>query len=400
MCLQDMLGMSNTFAEGMLLAKDGSSVKAAKEQAKPRTYLSQQDVPSASVENALKVPRAIGDNFGYKPTTPLQVAAALDLSPTSSGFRMLTGAAIAYGLTSGGYNADQISLSPLGLRIIRPTAEGDELTGKREALLKPRVIREFLEKYDRSPVPREDIGCNVLMGFGVPKERTKEVLDLILEGAELAGFLHEIKGKKYIELSRPISTENAAAERAEQSDAAANEENEVNERGFERPATFAKAIPTSASDPRSRRVFITHGKNHALIEPIKKLLAFGELEAVVSVQTQTVSQGIPDKVMEEMRSCGAAIIHVDQERILMDAKGEQHVGLNDNVLIEIGAALALYGQKRFILVVKDGVKLPSNLQGLLELRYNGETLDMPETVKLMEAINDMKKRGVPVQQMH
>jgi predicted nucleotide-binding protein len=54
----------------------------------------------------------------------------------------------------------------------------------------------------------------------------------------------------------------------------------------------------------------------------------------------------------------------------------------------------LYGQ-RFILVVKEGVKLPSNLQGLLTLPYKGEMLDIEETVKLMEAINDMKKRSLP-----
>jgi len=112
------------------------------------------------------------------------------------------------------------------------------------------------------------------------------------------------------------------------------------------------------------------------------------------VQSHTVSQSIPAKVMESMRSCGAAIIHVDDERRLIDNEGREHVALNDNVLIEIGAAMALYGQ-RFILVVKDGVKLPSNLQGLLELRYKGGTLDMEGTVKLLEAINDMKKRPLP-----
>jgi predicted nucleotide-binding protein len=95
-----------------------------------------------------------------------------------------------------------------------------------------------------------------------------------------------------------------------------------------------------------------------------------------------------------MRSCGAAIIHVEEERTLADSEGTRYTVLNDNVLIEVGAAMALYGE-RFILVVKDGVKLPSNLQGLLELRYKGETLDMEETVKLLEAIRDMKKRPLP-----
>ena len=35
------------------------------------------------------------------------------------------------------------------------------------------------------------------------------------------------------------------------------------------------------------------------------------------------------------------------------------------------------------------------VKGLLERRYKGDTLDMEETVKLLEAINDMKKRPLP-----
>jgi predicted nucleotide-binding protein len=145
---------------------------------------------------------------------------------------------------------------------------------------------------------------------------------------------------------------------------------------------------------RAKRVFITHGKNKELIEPIKKLLSLAELEAVVSVQTQTVSLPVPSKVMNEMRSCGAAIIHVDDERHITDKDGVEHIMLNDNVLIEIGAAMAIYGE-RFILIVKEGLKLPSNLTGLLELRYKGNTPQIEDTIKLIDAINDMKKRPLP-----
>src|SRR3990170_1402573 len=94
-------------------------------RADTRTRISQQDVPAFSLEAALRIPKAIADNFGYKPTSPLQVAGGLEVQPTSGGFRMLTGAAVAYGLTAGGYNANQISIEPLGLRIVRPTAEGE-----------------------------------------------------------------------------------------------------------------------------------------------------------------------------------------------------------------------------------------------------------------------------------
>jgi hypothetical protein len=361
--------------------------------AKAKTFLSQADVPDISLQKALRIPVAIADNYGYKPTSPLLVAKALDMQPSSGSFRTLTGAAIAYGITAGGYNADTMSITPLGLRIVRPTTEGDDLAAKREALLRPRVVREFLQKYDRAPIPKENIAHNVLVELGVRNERTPVVLAMILEGAQALGFLQDIKDRKYVELSSTGTDEtlrDPTAQRTEQ----------VTEPNFipaplQNTPVILKPVPsTIPPDARTRRVFITHGENKALIEPIKKLLSFGELEAVVAVQTQTVSQSVPGKVMEEMRSCGAAIIHVEDERHLMDKEGNEHVVLNDNVLIEIGAAIALYGS-RFILVVKEGVKLPSNLQGLLELRYKGATLDVNDTVNLVDAINDMKKRPLP-----
>ena len=147
-----------------------------------------------------------------------------------------------------------------------------------------------------------------------------------------------------------------------------------------------------------KRVFITHGRNKDFIEPIKKLLQFGELEPVVSVEKQSVSQPVSDKVMNDMRSCGAAIIHVDAEEKVLDKDAKEYVVLNSNVLIEIGAAMALYG-RRFILLVKEGITLPSNLQGLYEVRYNGENLDGSVTIKLLEAINEMKKVPHPTEEV-
>ena len=62
--------------------------------------------------------------------------------------------------------------------------------------------------------------------------------------------------------------------------------------------------------------------------------------------------------------------------------------------MEVGAAMALFG-RRFILLVKDGIKLPSNLQGLYEVRYAADTLDSESTVKLLEAIRDIKNHAMP-----
>ncbi|WIE62708.1 hypothetical protein DEI97_006085 [Curtobacterium sp. MCLR17_032] len=173
---------------------------------KPKqTRLSQTDVPSYSLDQALRVVQAIADNYAYSPTRPIHVASAMNMTPSSGGFRGMTGAAVAYGLTTGASNAPEIGLTPVGLRIVRPTSEGDDLAAKREAVLKPRVIGEFLRQYDNAALPSDAIARNVLLEMGVPGDKVESVLTLIVDSAAAVGFLHDNKGKNYVDLSGTVS---------------------------------------------------------------------------------------------------------------------------------------------------------------------------------------------------
>ena len=372
--------------------KSKQSEKTSDAQGKKRAYLSQADVPGSSLEQAIRVPRAIAENYAGGPVTPLQLASALNMTPTSGPFRGLCGASIAYGLTEGGYNAQQISVTSLGKRIIKPLEEGDDLIAKREAVLKPRVLGEFLNKYNNSPLPRHDIAINVLEDMNVPADKTESVYELILESARAVGLLREIKKKQYVDLAGVDQSDALETEGTEIEEDDTTEEYEAPSGDIIPPANSTQRHPPTRS--ASRRVFITHGKNKEFIDPMKKLLGFGELVPVVSVDKQSVSKPVPEKVMDDMRGCGAAIIHVTDEMRLIDQDAKEHVVINSNVLIEIGAAMALYG-RRFILLVKEGVELPSNLQGLYEVRYKGDALDGEATIKLLEAINDIKNYPLP-----
>jgi predicted nucleotide-binding protein len=141
--------------------------------------------------------------------------------------------------------------------------------------------------------------------------------------------------------------------------------------------------PLAAND----RVFITHGKNLKILQQVKEIVAFGKFNPIVAQERETAAKPVPEKVMDDMRSCGAAVIHVSVESVLLDKDGNEHPQINGNVLIEIGAAMALYGRK-FILLVEEGVKLPSNLQGLYECRYKGDELSGEATMKLLKAFNE------------
>lgn len=179
----------------------GTSDSEAK---RPRPRLLQEDVPSYSLEQALRVARAIADNYAFRPTKPVNVAGAMGMTQTSGPFRAISGASDAYGLTTGAAQAPEIGITPLGMRILRPTTVGDDTAAKREALLKPRVVGEFLREYDGAALPPDTIAKNVLESKGVPAERLDGVLELIVDGAKAVGFIREWgNGRRTVDLAGP-----------------------------------------------------------------------------------------------------------------------------------------------------------------------------------------------------
>ena len=170
-------------------------------------------------------PSAISDNFGKAPTKPLRVAQGMDMSPTSSLFRMLCGAAIAYGLTEGGYSSEQISITPLGKRIVAPTIDGDDLAARCEATLRPRVLRDFLTRYNGSKLPSAIIGRNVLEELGTPTDKTETVYNLIVDSARSVGFLREVKGQTYVDLDATAAA--AATQQVDNTSDSAVEDEEI-----------------------------------------------------------------------------------------------------------------------------------------------------------------------------
>ncbi|MGN6387182.1 MAG: TIR domain-containing protein, partial [Verrucomicrobiota bacterium] len=138
-----------------------------------------------------------------------------------------------------------------------------------------------------------------------------------------------------------------------------------------------------------KRVFITHGKQKAIVGQLKELLTFGNFEPIVSVEREATAIPVPEKVFEDMRSCGAGVIHVGAEGLYLDRDGAEHTKINDNVLIEIGAAIALYG-KKVILLVEKGVTLPSNLQGLYRCEFEGDKLEYDATMKLLKTFSQFR----------
>jgi predicted nucleotide-binding protein len=355
-----------------------------------RIYFKQSDFPLVSLQQAQKIASAIMDNFAGDGGSPPDIALAVGISPTSSAWQALAGASIAYGLTSGGVKAARMTITDLGQKLVAPREEGADIAARREAIMKPRILKEFFEKYQRAKLPNEVIAINVLKGQGIPAERVQTAFEIIKDNGKYAGVIRDTPTGPFINLDSPGVPAPAATQALPDEDR--HDEAEVHHSGAlpEAAKASARELPAMPSfDPKVNRVFISHGKQRAIVTQIKELLEFGKFEPVVSVEREATAISVPEKVFEDMRSCSAGIIHVGAEGKYLDKDGNEHAKLNDNVLIEVGAAMALYG-KKVILLVEKGVSLPSNLQGLYRCEFEGDRLDYDSTMKLLKTFSQFR----------
>ena len=378
------------------MAKRKASPKKPEDE-RPKRKRVQSDFPKDSLEQALRVAKALEDANGGQPLPPIETATALGVSPGSSDFRVILSSSLKYGLTAGSYRSDRIELDELGREIVEPKTEEERQAAVVQAALRPPTFSSIYEYYKGKKLPEKTFIQNtVIREFDVPREHAEPCVFIFTTNMEYVGLIRITKSGRWLSTEASHSgqvlsdDERADEESLEESPSGASDGNGEELSGGS-PTQLTTVRRTEGAE---RRVFITHGKDKSFVDPIKKLLGFGELVPVVSVERQSVSKPVPEKVMDDMRTCGAAIIHVDAEKTLIDKNAEEHTVINPNVLIEIGAAMALYG-RRFILLVREGVKLPSNLQGLYEVRYQGDTLDGDATIRLLEAINDIKKNPLP-----
>lgn len=134
------------------------------------------------------------------------------------------------------------------------------------------------------------------------------------------------------------------------------------------------------------RVFISHGKNMELVEQVETMLGVAEIPYELAISEETSAIPVPEKVFNSMRKCNSAVIIVSVDEA--PSEGETPT-INQNVLIEIGAAFVLYN-KKVILLWDKRIPIPSNLQGLYRSEFEGDELSWKSGMKLMKALKDFQ----------
>ncbi|MCH8011403.1 MAG: nucleotide-binding protein [Candidatus Marinimicrobia bacterium] len=343
----------------------------------------QEAIPSQCLRKAIKIGQAIVENNAGKPIDRLTLAEVLGYSPKSSGFILLVVSSNLYGITC--YDEDKIALDKIGQSYFYPQSDDEPKQAILAAAQNLPLLSRLYKHFDNNQLPTNDIAQNILKrSFQVPDNKTESLWRLFLDDTQFIGAIQQIKGKQYINLSR------IGLQAPEMEEIEVTGEEDIVKQG-EGALAGELITPTRPSAMLEKlKVFISHGKNKNILDQIKTTVEYGNLEPVIVVHEETTAIPVSEKILEAMHKCHAGIINVSADEVIKTEEGEEQYKINENVLIEIGAAFVLY-KKKVILVVDKRITLPSNLQGLYLCYYEGDSLDWNSGMKLQEALLKFKK---------
>lgn len=373
----------------------------AGEEPSRRTRVSQSDVPSVTLEQAARIPRAIAESYAKQPATPVQVGIALDMKPTTGHFRTLCGAALGYGLTDGGPFAKKIGLTDLGRRLVSPLEEGDDDRARREAVLTPTVQRQLLERYNGSRMPAAHIVRNVLEDLGVPVGATERVYGVILDNARSVGFIRDIKGDPYVDLSASDSDQGAVTEESSDdlpsdllaSRPAGSDPSPVASPGIGAHVAVSKGLFGTRAASRMR-VFIAYAKRDSLLEQIVDVVEACGFDHIVAPEEPPLSAAETKDEIEAFRRCDAGIIQVSPPERITDVAGRQHLLFDPDELIQLGRAVAQFGS-RIAVLVDEPTELPRSLSSAHQVQMSGDELETFGLMTLLRALSEFRQEQPP-----
>lgn len=151
---------------------------------------SRRPFPRRTLDQALRIPRALREKNGGKPWPSSEIAKALDIGGESANFFYLTSSSKQYGLTEGtSRSRGDISLTELGRKAVYPSSPEEERQALREAFLHVPLFRRVLEHYDGNNLPEKRYRENTLFTqFDLDPKFQDEFVDLLNKNSRFVGI--------------------------------------------------------------------------------------------------------------------------------------------------------------------------------------------------------------------
>lgn len=163
----------------------GRTEGTAAEHQDARRERSSIEFPYMDLSTALDVARAVYARNGSADCQLDELAAQMNLSPSSSGFRTRLAAARVFGFINSARGSDFVSLTDLGLRAVDKQAARK---AKADAFLEVDLFRAVYEEFKGKQLPPAAALQRQLESFGVAHKQTERARQILERSAETAGF--------------------------------------------------------------------------------------------------------------------------------------------------------------------------------------------------------------------
>lgn len=129
----------------------------------------------------------------------------------------------------------------------------------------------------------------------------------------------------------------------------------------------------------SKEVFIIHGHNDRLRTQLKQLLTSFGLKPVVLVELNDGGRTIIEKFEYYAGMCSFALaLMTCDDKVAASDITEETWRARANVNLEVGWFMARLGRTRVMLLAQEGVEIPSDLNGILYLRFQDSIMDIAD----------------------
>ena len=313
--------------------------------------------PTYTLRDSLSVARAIYEVNAGLPFDRELLAGALGTTPKSSAFTMRLNASAAYGLTEGGYNDPDISLTELGEAVVESSGDTEHGGAVAAAAMNPDTFARFYELFEGRRLPQSHYLHNILeRELGIRSDLADECLGILRDNGEFAGLIAEGSDGEY-------------RVRLPEADTVSEVARHPKRVSTEMPTPYLAQTEDGAHErveaPVSEKsVFIGHiGNSDAADYVVSMLGEFGILTASPGIPEDDTGLLVPQEVSQAMRESCAAV--------LVLRSGDDAWSSRDKMIGMLGASSVLFDD-RVVLLQEDGERMSISLDGLNHIDFDRE----------------------------
>lgn len=288
---------------------------------------------------------------------------------------------IKYGLTSGSFNQERVTLTDLGRKIVAPLNPEDRRKALLQAVFNPPTFKAVYAYFRGKKVPEKPFFQNTIAReFEIPREHTAVCAKILTANLRYVGLLREASTGLWVSSDGALPLPVSPAPRTG-GEATPNGKEHLEEAGV-----LSEPNPPADGPKGKGSIFIGHGRNRVPLEQLKDLLNQFKIPYKLAVEEANGFRPISQKVAEVMRECDAAILIFTAETELRDAQGNSVWKPSENVICELGASSVLYGDK-IVIFKETAVNFPTNFQGIGHITFEKDQLNGKVNELFKELIN-------------